>query len=218
MAADGYDVDRKVSQDMSMIGSNTLNRKQSKHDISKGDYKMFGKLSKEQIMKGIKNLSKEEFDELMGSLAEMKGSVNENPNDTEEQIEEAKADVEEKGEAPDQTEADRVDESVAEQGEVEGEEDTQTAEDRIDESEGEQMAAADTQAEDNRDDIIKGLTDRLSAIEETMSQFAELKTKMEEFTAKQAESFGYKGQVPSAKKDMQDMSAAELKHQILSGD
>ena len=77
---------------------------------------------------------------------------------------------------------------------------------------------------DNQAEMVKALTDRVTALEEAnktlssaLEEFKELKALMEEYTNKQADSFGYKGQIPGAKKDIKDMSADELKSHILQG-
>ena len=84
--------------------------------------------------------------------------------------------------------------------------------------------AQDTVANDNKDEIIKGLTDRVAALEEAnkaaqtaLEEMKELKALMEQYTQKQAANFGYKGQIPGIKKDIKDMSADELKNHILQG-
>ena len=76
----------------------------------------------------------------------------------------------------------------------------------------------------NQAEMVKALTDRVTALEEAnktlssaLEEFKELKALMEEYTSKQADSFGYKGQIPGAKKDIKDMSADELKSHILQG-
>lgn len=64
---------------------------------------------------------------------------------------------------------------------------------------------------DNRDEVIKGLTDRIIALEESLKSFDELKQTMEEYNAKNAEKFGYRGKSDTEKKSFQDMSTDELK-------
>lgn len=74
-----------------------------------------------------------------------------------------------------------------------------------------------SKAADNRDDIIAQLTDRVASLEQALKEFGELKEKMEDYTRKQAESFGLKGQAVGGNKDFADMTADELKSAILSG-
>ena len=69
---------------------------------------------------------------------------------TGEQVEEAKQNVEDKGEDS-QSEKDRIDESVGEQEHLDDDEDSQDAKDRVDESEGEEKALDEDKA-DNADD------------------------------------------------------------------
>ena len=79
-------------------------------------------------------------------------------------------------------------------------------------------AQEDSVKNDNRNEIIKSLTDRVNALEESLKDLAALKEKMDEYARKQAESFGLSGKVIGGNsKNMEDMSADELKNAILSG-
>ena len=69
---------------------------------------------------------------------------------------------------------------------------------------------------DNTGEIIEQLTNRLAEVETQLSELNALKEKMEEFTKKQAEQFGYEGKIPGAKKDYKDMSASELSNELKS--
>ena len=72
--------------------------------------------------------------------------------------------------------------------------------------------------EDNRNEIIERLTDRVSALEESLKDLSALKEKMEEYVGKQERSFGLQGKViGGTDKSMSEMSASELKDAILSG-
>ena len=132
--------------------------------------------------------------------------------------------------------ADRVHESVAAQEREHGQEDGQSAEAREHEALGEehaegkgdveelheQDASADSQdggkEEDNRNEIIERLTDRVNALEEALKEFGTLKEKMDEYIGKQEKSFGLQGKViGGTSKNIEDMSASELKDAILSG-
>lgn len=100
-------------------------------------------------------------------------------------------------------------------------EEVEMAEEKKDEREEAEEAEESeegTKEADNREDVMQMLTARVGALEEAIKGFDELKTKMEEYTRKQEESFGYKGRTAGAKKDMQDMSADELKRHILTGE
>lgn len=76
----------------------------------------------------------------------------------------------------------------------------------------------DSQAVENTAEILEGYGARLTAIEETLKELAELKELMQKFTQAQAEKFGYSGTVPGGKKDFQEMSADEMKNKILNGE
>lgn len=152
----------------------------------------------------------------------------------EEQIAEAEEHIEESGEengTKDQTEKDIEDESVGEQEHLDGNEDSQPAEERIAESEGEEAAEEageapaeevpaeeDAQSAENGEEVIAKLAERVSALEEALKGYDELKAQMEDFTAKQAEKFGYKGRPFGERKSWDDMNAAEMKEKILNGE
>ena len=148
------------------------------------------KVTAEQVAKLIEQLSDEEREKLFEHLS------------GEEQPEEA---AEEKPEeVAEGTEA----------GEEQPEADTEPTEEAAEEHEEE----PDKQTAENRDEVIQGLTERISALEETLKEFSTLKEKMEEYTKKQADSFGLGGKsVGGVNKDMKDLSADELKNRILSG-
>lgn len=92
----------------------------------------------------------------------------------EKEIEKAKSDIEKKG--PDeQTEKDRVDESVAAQERADGETDSQSAKDRVDESEGaekadEKRAEDDKAKEDGHDRLTETIVNAInSAVESAVT-------------------------------------------------
>lgn len=76
----------------------------------------------------------------------------------------------------------------------------------------------DNQAADNTAEVLEKFGARLSAIEESLKEFAELKELMQQYTQAQADKFGYNGKVPGGKKDYQEMSADEMKAKILNGE
>lgn len=183
---------------------------------------MFGrKATAEEVLKLFSALSDEEKAKVLEGVKPK--------TEDEEQIFEAEEHIEEKGEedgTKDQTAQDIEDESVGEQEKLDGNKTSESAEDVIDESEGAEAAEEaaeppaadnDAQTEENREEVVAKLAERLSAVESALKEFGELRSRMEEFTAKQAENFGYKGKSFGAKKDMQDMSADELKESILQG-
>lgn len=86
------------------------------------------KKSAEEVLKLFNQLSDED-------KAKVLDGIQKPAEETKEQVAEAEEDVAEKG-ADEQTEKDRVDESVGEQEKLDGNEDSQTADDRVDESEG----------------------------------------------------------------------------------
>lgn len=184
---------------------------------------MFGrKATAEEVMKLFAQLSDDEKSKVLEGLKKP-------DTEDETQIAEAEEHIEGKGEengTEDQTEKDVEDESVGEQEHLDGNEDSQPAEERIAESEGaeaadeakeEAPAEEDTQTAENGEEVTAKLAERISALEEALKGFEKLKARMEEFTAKQAENFGYKGRAFGERRSMEDMSADELKEHILSG-
>lgn len=147
----------------------------------------------------------------------------------EKQIAEAETDIAEKGEeegTKDQTEQDVEDESVGEQEHLDGNKTSEPAEEVIAESEGAEAAEeapqeaapeADAKTQENREEVFDKLAERVSALETALQEFSDLKSTMEAYTAKQADSFGYNGKVSGGNKSIDDMSAEELKDHILQG-
>ena len=110
-------------------------------------------------------------------------------------------------------------EHAAGKGDVEelGEKDDtleEQAEDERDEDERDEdkpfEPSSDTVSADNTAEMIKGLTDRVTALEESLKGINELKEKIDAFATKQAAKFGYKSNPDGAEKDIHDMSTAEL--------
>ena len=182
---------------------------------------LFGKkkLSLEEILEGIKNLSDEEkakIGEEMKSLSNTEESVEE--TDTVEEVETK----DDQGEVETEESVETTEEEIPEGTETEGEtESIEQTEEVVEESEEEQLpegeSATDEMAQDNRDEIIHGLTDKVNELSAQVQELLELKALMEDYTSKQADNFGYKGNVLGAKKDYRDMSADELKNHIMKG-
>lgn len=186
---------------------------------------LFGKkkLTLDEILEGINNLSEEDKAK---ALAAMQGEEKAEPDKEVEPQAQPTEGEEVKEEATEPTEeVEKVEEpamepeaeSAAEP--TEGEE--QPTEDVTEESADvvlpECESATDEMAEDNRDQIIHQLSDKVNELSEQIQGLLELKTLMEEYTGKQAESFGYKGKVLGAKKDYKDMSTEELKAHAIKG-
>ena len=180
---------------------------------------LFGKkkLSLDEILEGIKTLSEEEKAQ---ALAAMQGSKDEKPEITEE-VENTKEESTEgenvEGEQVEEEKAVENVEDVEETTEepVEPTEDVQEKQQLSEQTEKaafpESESATDEMANDNRDEIIHQLSDKVNELSEQIKGLLELKTLMEEYTSKQAEGFGYKGNVLGAKKDYKDMTTDELK-------
>ena len=169
------------------------------------------KMSLEEILKAIEGLSEEE-------KAQVKAKMNESTEVPEEPQAEASDATEEKSNEP------MVEEPS---GQVEGEETENLEGEEVEEptQEVEQSPETAPQTEElndaekgNNEDVLTGLTGRVQALEEKLAELDELKELMEQFTQKQADSFGYKGAVPGGKKDIHEMSAKELKQKLINGE
>ena len=173
------------------------------------------KLSLEEILKGIESLSEEEKAMLKEKMQEEAKPVEEETEATEPveetSTEEPTSDGEEVVEETEEVEetAEEPVEEVSNEENIE-ESNVETTEEATTEPE----QGLNQVEENNQADIIQQMTDRLSALEEKFATFEDLKAKMEEFTQKQADKFGYKGSIPGAKKDYKDMSADELSKEL----
>ena len=176
----------------------------------------------DDIVKYISKLSEEEKAELQEKLKSP--ATEESAVEGVEETTDTDVETEDKGEEVTESEGEEVgDEKVTEEvteeipeGQEEvGEVTEETSDDAValDETE----SARDEMAEDNRDEIIHGLTDKVNELEEQVKSLLELKSLMEEYTKKQADNFGYKGNLLGARKDLKDMSADELKARQMKG-
>ena len=177
----------------------------------------FGKLSLEQIIAGINALSEEDkakVSEMFNGKVENDVPVEEVEKTdaveepTEESVEEVESATDEEVETPTEEPQEEVTEEITEETGAPVEQ-TESAEEVVD--------AVDDVAEDNKDKIIQALTDRVTAVENGLKEFNELKELMQEYTSKQAEQFGYKGSLLGAKKDVKYMSVEELKNRQMKG-
>lgn len=186
---------------------------------------LFGKkkLSLDEILEGIKTLSEEEKAQ---ALAAMQGSKDEKPETTEE-VEDTEVETKVETTEGENVEGEQVEEEkaveevektteepVAQKEEVDQPVEQTQEEDAVLEQ-GE--SATDEMANDNRDEIIHQLSDKVNELSEQIKSLLELKELMEEYTSKQAEGFGYKGNVLGAKKDYKDMTTDELKQHAIKG-
>ena len=181
---------------------------------------LFGKkkLSLEEILEGIKALSDEEKAKVVASA---QGEAKPNPVETEAPVEDAGVKDANGEEVVEETATEEEAEEPATEPVTEEATETEPVEETTEESADvvlpESESATDEMAEDNRDQIIHQLSDKVNELSEQIQGLLELKTLMEEYTGKQAESFGYKGKVLGAKKDYKDMSTDELKAHAIKG-
>ena len=168
---------------------------------------LFGKkkFTLEELLKGVQDLSTDEKAQFLDALKGMNESKEEVKEESkeevveEEKVEETEEVVEAVEKVDDNQEAETVEEEVKpEQGE-EVIEETEVEKTEETASFPEEESARDEMAEDNRDEIIHQLTEKVNAMEESMKEMLELKRLMEEYTKKQADQFGYKGNLLGAK-------------------
>lgn len=177
---------------------------------------MFGKkVTAEELLKLYSALSDEEKQKFLGSVnstaeesakdGEQSGTEEETPNPepTAAASPEKKPDVGDTGNADTETPSGTTAEEPA----------VPPAE----EPAADNAPAPDAQTQDNVAEILEGLGARMQAVEQALKELNELKKLMQEYTAAQADKIGYKGTVPGAKKDYKEMSADELKKEILTG-
>lgn len=184
---------------------------------------LFGKkLSLDEILKGIDGLSDEDKAKVKSKMEDLYKAEDEREIDkveeekadnaevAEEKGEEEKAETEEIGKDVDEVESEVKD---GEEAAAKTDEQAETTEET--ETEETETVEEENEAEgENREEVIAALSARLSDLEAKYEELGALKDKMEEFTRKQAEKFGYTGGLPASKKDYGEMSAAELAKEL----
>lgn len=169
------------------------------------------KLSLEEILEGINSLTDEEKAK---ALEAIQGTGEENEN-VQEEVKEEVVENENAEDVEETLEEDIQGETVEQ--EMQTEEPAQQEEESADATLPESESATDELANDNRDEIIHQLVDKVNGLSEQIKGLLDLKELMEEYTSKQADNFGFKGNVLGAKKDYKDMSADELKAHVMKG-
>lgn len=175
---------------------------------------LFGKKKRsiDELIEDIAELSEDEKSKLLAML-NGENQAEEQPVE-EEPVEEVSEEVEQE-ELVEETPKEEVQSEPVEQ---EGkEEPVQQEEENAEEVLPESESATDEMANDNRDEIIHQLVDKVNGLSEQIKGLLDLKELMEEYTSKQADNFGFKGNVLGAKKDYKDMSADELKAHVMKG-
>lgn len=139
---------------------------------------------------------------------EEKAEFEKGKQDTAEQAEEAEEKVEAEPK-DDQTERDRVDESVAAEEKAEGDEDSQTAKDRVDESEG--MEKADEEKPEDEEPEEKEVGEVMDARLKTLEEgIAELSDRLDRLMkALEDEDFGSKPAPAEERADEEKEGAGE---------
>lgn len=182
---------------------------------------IFGKkkLTLDEILEGIKDLSDEDKAKIGEKMKDLYKAEDER------EIDKIEAEKSDDGEVKDEK-AEEVSEESEEIGKDVDEVKDEVADDKAETDAKEESdesvldeteSARDEMAEDNRDDIIHGLTDKVNDLAEKVESLLELRELMEEYTKKQADNFGYKGGLLGAKKDYKDMSTEELKARQMKG-
>lgn len=189
------------------------------------------KITLDDILKALPELTDEEKAQLHEKTSDLYKAEDEREID---KIEEEKADSdteadEKADEVKEESEeigkdVDEVEEEAAEDGDPEAEEAEAEKEDEgdgaepyeLDDNKPEEVEPPlDESEKDNTAEIIKSLTDKVNGLEAALSSLTALKEEMEKYVGKQKEAFGYKSDVRGNKADIDNMSAEELKAQIL---
>lgn len=149
------------------------------------DEKLYKKTKKLLLKWGVTEEEAEDFIKDLAATADVEDEVDEiedgNEDETvdEKEIEKAEEDIEESG-ANEQTERDRIDESVGEQERDDDEEDSQTAKDRVDESIGTEEAdeeRAEEEHEEKEENHLEGIGAKLDNLLEMVTALVTLLTK-----------------------------------------
>ena len=171
---------------------------------------LFGKKKRtlEEILEDIKALSAEEKDTLAAKMAESdtaepEAAPAETPAEPEAETVDEAPEVHEVAEA---TETDEVTETPEVAPEVAPETDPAAVPE----------VETDPVENDNTAEMVKTLTDRVTALEGVISELKGLKEQMDEYVNKQKDAFGYKSSAGSTAKNVEDMTADELKKHILN--
>lgn len=188
------------------------------------------KLSLDDILKGIDELSDEEKAKVKAKMEDVDKAEDEREIDKieedkgenaelkDEKADEVKEESEEIGKDVDEVKSEVADgEDVAQTEEKADETVDKENSDKLEEykmtEETEELNGVE---EENKEDAMSGLADRVSELEAKIEELIALKDKMEEYTRKQADKFGYKGGLPRSKKDYGDMTADELAKELKS--
>lgn len=190
------------------------------------------KLTLDEILKALPALSPEEKKQLHEKTSDLYKAEDEREID---KIEEEKAETPEKadekadkvneeseviGKDVDELEGKAKEIEEKDEGESEEPEEAEETEEPIaldlKEEANEEVTAEEPSQDDENAETIKALTDRLNAIEETVSALNSLKEEMEAYVQKQKDAFGYKGNSKLESDDLLKMNSAELKNHILN--
>lgn len=149
------------------------------------DEKLYKKTKKLLLKWGVTEEEAEDFIKDLAATADVEDEVdeiedgNEDKTVDEKEIEKAEEDIEESG-ANEQTERDRIDESVGEQERDDDEEDSQTAKDRVDESIGTEEAdeeRAEEEHEEKEENHLEGIGAKLDNLLEMVTALVTSLTK-----------------------------------------
>lgn len=185
------------------------------------------KLSLDEILEGINNLSDEEkakvktkmedlykaedereIDKIEKDKAEDSETKDEKSEEVNEESEEIGKDVDE---VEEEVESDEASEETDKTEETEEE-----AVPEVIETEENEVVDANEVEENNEHEVINLLASRVAELEKFVASVQPLLDRMNEYTTKQAKQFGYEGEIPGAKKDFRDMSTEELSKHLRS--
>ena len=145
--------------------------------------------------------------EVLSDIDKIEEEKADSDTEADEKAEEVKEESEEIGK-----DVDEVEEEAEKEDEGDGAEPYELEENKPEEVE----PPLDASEKDNTAEIIKSLADKVNGLEEAVSSLTALKEEMEKYVGMQKEAFGYKSDVRGKKADIDNISAEELKAQILN--
>lgn len=176
------------------------------------------KVTLDEIMKAISDLSDEEKAKVVETLSE-KNTDEFDVTESTPKAEEGGTTEENAASAPEgaSNETDCGKDCASEEETTAAEEGSETPED-AGESDPDNQTTQDTSAKENGEDVIQILSARVGELEEKIAKLDKLRERMEEYEKKTADRFGYRSEDGRAGKNIYDMTADELDGAIRRGE
>ena len=173
------------------------------------------KYTLEEIIEGFNSLSNEEKEQIRRQInGENSGEADKEPAPEEPVIETPTKEAPEEND----NQAEDIPNPPTEEGaEDNAEGNVEEPTDAPTESPATETESENEQELENAAKMIQALTERVNTLESSLSAFNDLKAKMEEYTKKQEERFGYHSNTQGEHEDLDNMSADELSAKIRHG-